>query len=88
MGPQWLGDVRPADQFLGGDLAGDLGLRVRPRGCAATSAISFSLQRPASMPSRAWSAATLTESGHSGAHYFAISTDLRHLDRVTDLLRA
>jgi hypothetical protein len=34
---------------------------------AATSAISFSLHAPASIPSRACSAAMLTESGHSGA---------------------
>ena len=39
----------------------------------ATSAMSFSLHRPASMPSRACSAATDTESGHNGATRYGSS---------------
>ena len=47
--------------------------RAAARLRAATSAMSFSLQAPASMPSLACSAAMLTESGQSGASRYGSS---------------
>ena len=48
VGPQRLGDVRPADEFLGGDLTGHLRPRVRyRRGAAARGHLRHFLLTPA-----------------------------------------
>ena len=74
--PQRVGDVGRAEQFLDSTspdtcAAGFETAAARQR--AATSAMSFSVHSPASMPSRACSAATDTESGHSGATRYGSS---------------